>query len=200
MSATITAPPQDIVTDCADDRDAMTDGPTTATVPSTTTTEVTSSTKEKTSAATAQELSQPTDDVPAATAAATTELPSAIEFEPPLACIRRILKNALPASTNVGKDASAAFTRASGIFIIYLTACANDFARENKRQTITANDVLAAIKVCTRYSEFVPLCCSYFHSVGRHFDHLYSLSHCSTCFFGLTLFYRNWTLMSFNRK
>ena len=75
------------------------------------------------------------------------QLPSAIEFEPPLACIRRILKNALPSSTNVGKDACAAFARASGIFIIYLTACANDFARENKRQTITANDVLAAIKV-----------------------------------------------------
>ena len=53
----------------------------------------------------------------------------------------------LPASTNVGKDASAAFARASGIFIIYLTACANDFARENRRQTITANGVLAAIKV-----------------------------------------------------
>lgn len=77
-------------------------------------------------------------------------LPSAIEFEPPLACVRRILKNALPSSTNVGKDASAAFARACGIFIIYLTACANDFARENKRQTITANDVLAAIKVCIR--------------------------------------------------
>ena len=74
-------------------------------------------------------------------------LPSAIEFEPPLACVRRILKHSLPSSTNVGKDASAAFARASGIFIIYLTACANDFARENKRQTITANDVLAAIKV-----------------------------------------------------
>ncbi len=73
--------------------------------------------------------------------------PSAIEFEPPLACVRRILKNSLPSSTNVGKDASAAFARASGIFIIYLTACANDFARENRRQTITANDVLAAIKV-----------------------------------------------------
>ena len=82
------------------------------------------------------------------TAATPTALPSAVEFEPPLACIRRILKNALPSSTNVGKDASAAFARASGIFIIYLTACANDFARENKRQTITANDVLAAIKVC----------------------------------------------------
>jgi histone H3/H4 len=73
--------------------------------------------------------------------------PSAVEFEPPLACVRRILKHTLPSSTNVGKDASAAFARASGIFIIYLTACANDFARENRRQTITANDVLAAIKV-----------------------------------------------------
>ena len=78
--------------------------------------------------------------------------PSAIEFEPPLACVRRILKNSLPSSTNVGKDASAAFARASGIFIIYLTACANDFARENRRQTITANDVLAAIKVSERNS------------------------------------------------
>ena len=78
---------------------------------------------------------------------ASKALPSAVEFEPPLACVRRILKNTLPSSTNVGKDASAAFARASGIFIIYLTACANDFARENRRQTITANDVLAAIKV-----------------------------------------------------
>lgn len=75
-------------------------------------------------------------------------LPSVVEFEPPLACVRRILKNTLPSSTNVGKDASAAFSRACGIFIIYLTACANDFARENKRQTITANDVLAAVAVC----------------------------------------------------
>jgi len=73
--------------------------------------------------------------------------PSALDFEPPLACVRRILKHTLPSSTNVGKDASAAFARASGIFIIYLTACANDFAREHKRQTVTANDVLAAIKV-----------------------------------------------------
>jgi histone H3/H4 len=78
--------------------------------------------------------------------------PSAVEFEPPLACVRRILKNSLPSSTNVGKDASAAFARACGIFIIYLTACSNDFAREHKRQTITANDVLAAIKVSTGYN------------------------------------------------
>ncbi len=69
------------------------------------------------------------------------------EFEPPLACVRRMLKNTLPSNTNVGKDASSAFSRACGIFIVYLTACANDFARESKRQTITAADVMAAIKV-----------------------------------------------------
>ncbi len=69
------------------------------------------------------------------------------EFEPPLACVRRMLKNTLPSSTNVGKDASAAFSRACGIFVIYLTACANDFARESKRQTITAVDIMKAVKV-----------------------------------------------------
>jgi histone H3/H4 len=82
---------------------------------------------------------------------ATTLTPSAVEFEPPLACVRRILKNTLPSTTNVGKDASAALARSCGIFVIYITACANDFARENKRQTITANDVLAAIQVSGDY-------------------------------------------------
>jgi histone H3/H4 len=90
-----------------------------------------------------------------------TSTTAAIEFEPPLACVRRILKTALPNSTNVGKDASAAFCRASGIFVIYLTACANDFARENKRQTITANDVLAAVKVsCCAFVSFYTQCLS----------------------------------------
>jgi histone H3/H4 len=95
-----------------------------------------------------QQAISTTSDRPKPSQSQSTVLPSAVEFEPPLACIRRILKNALPSSTNVGKDASATFARASGIFIMYLTACANDFARENKRQTITANDVLAAMKVC----------------------------------------------------
>ena len=89
---------------------------------------------------------------PAAAAASTTasssdQLPPVVDFEPPTACVRRILKNTMPPSTNVGKDALAAFQRSVGIFIIYLTACSNDFARENRRQTITANDVLAAVQV-----------------------------------------------------
>jgi len=81
-----------------------------------------------------------------------------VEFEPPLACVRRLLKHALPSSTNVGKDASSAFTRACGLFVIYITTCANDFARENRRQTITANDVMAAVNV----SFFVLFCFVFF--------------------------------------
>uniref|UniRef100_A0A7S2P9S8 Transcription factor CBF/NF-Y/archaeal histone domain-containing protein n=1 Tax=Leptocylindrus danicus TaxID=163516 RepID=A0A7S2P9S8_9STRA len=80
---------------------------------------------------------------------------SSVEFEPPLASIRRILKMNLPDTTNVGKDASAVFARACGIFVIYLTTCANDYARENKRQTITANDILAAIKEL-EFDDFTP--------------------------------------------
>jgi hypothetical protein len=55
--------------------------------------------------------------------AAGGELPTAVEFEPPFACVRRILKTALPASTNVGKDASAAFARASGAYSVVLARC-----------------------------------------------------------------------------
>jgi DNA polymerase epsilon subunit 3 len=92
---------------------------------------------------------------PSASPKKPAEPPSAVEFDPPLACIKRLLKNSLPESTNVGKDASIAFARACGIFIIYVTACANDFAREGKRQTITANDVLAAMKELD-FEEFAP--------------------------------------------
>lgn len=118
--------------------------------------ETTASSSPSTPVAAAQEASTTAPAVAVATTAVVAVAaakkgppPSAVEFEPPVACVRRILKKTLPSSSNVGKDAVAAFARASGIFIIYLTACANDFARENRRQTITANDVLAAIKVCT---------------------------------------------------
>ncbi len=40
----------------------------------------------------------------------------------------------------------AAFTRSAGIFILYLTSCANDFARENKRTTVSTADILAAVR------------------------------------------------------
>lgn len=79
-----------------------------------------------------------------------------VEFEPPMACIRRLLKQVLPKSTNVSKDSLATISRASGIFVLYLTACANDVAREGRRTTIVAKDVMGALKEL-EFEEFVPL-------------------------------------------
>ena len=38
------------------------------------------------------------------------------EFEPPQACVSRIIKNVLPDNVQITKDARAAFTRAAGKF------------------------------------------------------------------------------------
>ena len=67
------------------------------------------------------------------------------EFEPPQACINRVIKSVLPESVNVTKDARNAFTRAAGVFIFYLTHCANDISKDKKRSTIYASDVLNAL-------------------------------------------------------
>lgn len=69
------------------------------------------------------------------------------DFEPPQASIGRILKAALPENVSITKDARAAFARAAGIFIFYITQCANDFCREGKRQTIFPADVINALRL-----------------------------------------------------
>ncbi|GMH51203.1 hypothetical protein TrLO_g3581 [Triparma laevis f. longispina] len=68
------------------------------------------------------------------------------DFEPPAHSIRKILKSSLPPHATVSKEASAAFTRAAGIFILYLSSCANDLARDHSRTTVSSQDVLDAVK------------------------------------------------------
>ena len=55
---------------------------------------------------------------------ATLEKP--LDFEPPAACVMRIVKSAIPDNIQVTKEAKQAFAKAAGIFIVYLTTCAND--------------------------------------------------------------------------
>eukprot|EP01039_Chlorochromonas_danica_P016708 gene16708-19808_t len=68
------------------------------------------------------------------------------EFEPPLASVNRVIKAVIPDNVLLTKDARAAFARAAGIFIFYITHAANEFSRENKRHTIFTADVLNALK------------------------------------------------------
>ena len=73
---------------------------------------------------------------------ATLEKP--LDFEPPAACVMRIVKSAIPDNIQVTKEAKQAFAKAAGIFIVYLTTCANDICKDKKKQTVTAQDILAA--------------------------------------------------------
>jgi histone H3/H4 len=72
--------------------------------------------------------------------------PRGPDFEPPMACVSRVIKAALPDNILVTKDARQAFVRAAGIFIFYLTHCSNDFCRESNRSTIFPKDVIAALR------------------------------------------------------
>ena len=68
------------------------------------------------------------------------------EFGLPLASITRIVKSRLPEGVQVGKEAKLAFSKASGIFVLYLVSCALDICKESKRSTITAVDIFAALE------------------------------------------------------
>eukprot|EP00943_MAST-04B_sp_MAST-4B-sp1_P006860 g6860.t1 len=68
------------------------------------------------------------------------------EFGLPLASITRIVKSRLPEGIQVGKEAKLAFSKASGIFVLYLVSCALDICKESKRSTISAADIFAALE------------------------------------------------------
>lgn len=77
------------------------------------------------------------------------------EFELPLTAVNKILKASLPEGAIATKDAKSAFSKAAGIFVLYITSCANDMAKGQKRQTITAQDIIAALNELG-YSAFLP--------------------------------------------
>lgn len=64
----------------------------------------------------------------------------------PNSVVTRIIKEALPDGVNVSKDARLAISKAASVFVLYATSCANTFAVQHKRKTISANDVLDAVK------------------------------------------------------
>ena len=51
----------------------------------------------------------------------------------------------LPDGVSVAKDAKLAFAKAATVFVQFLTATANDFAKSCNRTTVAANHILGAI-------------------------------------------------------
>lgn len=73
----------------------------------------------------------------------------------PASVVARIIKDALPEGVNVSKEARTAIGKAASVFILYATACANNFALKNKRKTLSAGDVFSALQDM-EFEEFVP--------------------------------------------
>ncbi|GAB4813672.1 hypothetical protein N2152v2_000718 [Parachlorella kessleri] len=84
----------------------------------------------------------------------------------PKALVKRIVKGKLAQvdianggdgsrDFQVNKDALLAFCESGKVFIHYLTATANDVCKESKRQTISADDVIAALEELD-FGELVP--------------------------------------------
>ena len=107
-----------------------------------------------------------------------TLIPVPDEMSLPSAAIMRIIKSKLPDGVMVNKDAKTAFTKACSVFILYLTTmCARrapsaprvcpirdvgvrsrsaaDMSKEKGRSTLTAADVLGALRDL-EFDEFVP--------------------------------------------
>ncbi|VDM10956.1 unnamed protein product [Wuchereria bancrofti] len=65
----------------------------------------------------------------------------------PQTVIGRLVKDALPPGVIISKDARIAIARAAAVFILHAATYAQECAVSNKRKTVTAVDVLNAVRV-----------------------------------------------------
>ena len=66
------------------------------------------------------------------------------DFELPMSAVTKLIKGKQPGFA-VSKNARQVFSQAAGVFITYITAAANEFAREAKRSSMNDKDVLRAL-------------------------------------------------------
>ncbi|ORX59022.1 histone-fold-containing protein [Hesseltinella vesiculosa] len=69
------------------------------------------------------------------------------DYELPKANVTRILKQALPTGTALQRNAKLAVSKSGTVFINYISALANDVAKNQNHKTITSNDVLKAVEL-----------------------------------------------------
>ena len=83
-----------------------------------------------------------------------------LEFELPRGAVAKAISKWFPAN---GKDEQvhASIARAGGLFGLYLTAAAVQICKDNKRQTISPQDVVVALKSLEFDKEFVAECANF---------------------------------------
>ena len=66
-------------------------------------------------------------------------------YELPRTTIQKIVKSGIPEGISLSSESKNGFSKASVVFIMYLTAKANEIAEKRKKSTISADDVLLAV-------------------------------------------------------
>merc|ERR1712112_701828 len=59
--------------------------------------------------------------------------------------VSKIIKDCLPSSCKVSKEANVAIAKAASVFVLYATSSANTVAQKSNRKTITGGDVISAM-------------------------------------------------------
>ncbi|XP_039479430.1 DNA polymerase epsilon subunit 3 [Drosophila santomea] len=73
----------------------------------------------------------------------------------PNAVIARLIKESLPESASVSKEARAAIARAASVFAIFVTSSSTALAHKQNHKTITAKDILQTLTELD-FESFVP--------------------------------------------
>jgi len=63
----------------------------------------------------------------------------------PTSIVTKIIKDCLPNTCKVSKEANAAIAKAASVFVLYATSSANAAAQKSSRKTITGGDVISAM-------------------------------------------------------
>lgn len=63
----------------------------------------------------------------------------------PNASVAKIIKEAIPDSVNIGKEARTALARAAAVFVLYISSHASQEAQKANRKTMVAQDVMDAL-------------------------------------------------------
>lgn len=72
----------------------------------------------------------------------------------PNASVTKIIKEAIPDSVNIGKEARTALARAAAVFVLYVSSHASQEAQKTNRKTMVAQDVLDALSNL-EFDEFI---------------------------------------------
>ncbi|XP_065075587.1 DNA polymerase epsilon subunit 3 [Ochlerotatus camptorhynchus] len=75
----------------------------------------------------------------------------------PNSVVTRLMKEALPSDVKISSESRVALTRATSVFVLYLTSAATDEAEKKKQKTLTVDHVFAGLMQIEFDSFITPL-------------------------------------------